>query len=497
MKVGDTLEINISGITQGLDAVGRYQGFTVFVPGGVPGDRLSVRVRVVKKNYARAEIIQIKTPSPDRTAPSCPVFSRCGGCQWQMIDYNEQLRLKRRLVIDALERIGGFGQKWPMPLVHPVTPSQSKLFYRTKAQVPVGVLDRRLEDKERPGRTKRRDNEMGPRMRGKDTGKSGEGRGGIPFVAGFYAPGTHDIIDINECGIQHPISNRAIQVAREVCQNWGLLPYDEDTGKGFLRHIVTRVAPSTGQAMVVLVTAKKRFTEGVAIAREIMSCFDAVKSVSQNVNTKRTNVILGYTTILLSGKNYIEEKLGDLTFEISPTSFFQVNPPMAEVLYSKVCEYADPSPDDTVIDAYCGIGAISLFLARTGCKVIGIEESKDATRDASRNARRNDMENVFFEAGAVEDVLTRRSFLKALRPAVIVLDPPRTGCAETALKAFVDLAPRRIVYVSCYPATLARDLNLLAGYDYFPNEVSMVDLFPQTGHVESIVLMTNCGLKGK
>ncbi|HHY38579.1 MAG TPA: 23S rRNA (uracil(1939)-C(5))-methyltransferase RlmD [Clostridia bacterium] len=490
VKVGDEFEIEISGITQGLDAVGRYQGFTVFVPGGVPGDILRAKVKAVKKDYARAEILEVVTPSPDRVKPQCPLFPRCGGCQWQMIRYEAQLKFKRKIIIDALERIGGFqrsrhdengqhGQRnqdgghsqqgqdghWgrqseharrlPMPLVRETIASKARWYYRTKAQVPVGPV--------------------------KSKGRHAS------FVAGFYGMGTHEIVDMEECAIQHPISNRAIQVTRSVASVWGLTPYDESTGRGFLRHIVTRVAPSTGQAMVVLVTAKAAFKQGELIGREIMSRFEAVRGVSQNVNTKKTNVILGPTTKLLAGASRIEEVLGGLTFEISPTSFFQVNPPMAEVLYEKVCDYAGLEHGDTAIDAYCGIGGIALFLARGGARVIGIEESREAVKDASRNAARNGLQNVLFEAGTVEEVLAKPDLYAMIKPRVIVVDPPRTGCAESVLRAFVELAPRSIIYVSCYPATLARDLKFLAERGFLPTEVTPVDLFPQTGHVECVV----------
>lgn len=486
------MEIKVSGITQGLDAVGRYQGFTIFVPGGVPGDVVKAEVKTVKKNYARAAILEVITPSPDRVKPRCPLFPRCGGCQWQMIRYGAQLEFKRKIVVDALERIGGFGQRRHMPPVREVIPSKTEWFYRTKAQVPVGPAERRRADErqtsgqDRSSRVRRRQDGPGWGNKRDRVPEDRRGRPATAFVAGFYAPGTHDIVDMEECGIQHPISTRAIQVARRVAGDWGLVPYDEATGGGFLRHIVTRVAPSTGQALVVLVTARAAFRQGEAIAREIMSRFEAVRSVSQNVNTERTNAILGPRTRLLAGASRIEEVLGGLTFEISPTSFFQVNPPMAEVLYEKACEYADLKPGDTAIDAYCGIGAITLFLARGGAQVIGIEESREAVRDALRNAARNGLQNVLFEAGAVEDVLAKTGLYAVAKPRVIVVDPPRTGCTERALQAFIELAPRSIVYVSCYPATLARDLRYIADHGYHPVEVTPMDLFPQTGHVEVV-----------
>lgn len=445
---GETIDLEITGLAHGGDGVGRYEGFAVFVPGAAPGDTLRVRVTEVKKSYARGEAVKVMAPSPHRTEPLCPVYAECGGCQMQHIDYQAQLEYKRRRVEDALRRIGGLGEV----TVHPVIGMDEAWYYRNKTQLPVGAADGKL-------------------------------------TAGAYARGTHRIVDFEECRIQYPLNNKVLAAARQVLTQYKIPPYDEKSGEGVLRHIIVRTAARTGEALLVLVTNGPALPQGREIAAAIMAQVPELVGVSQNINPDRTNVILGRETKRLAGQATLIDYIGPFSFAISPESFFQVNPAQTEVLYAKTLEYAGLTGRETVIDAYCGIGTISLFLARRAKKVYGIEVVEAAIGDARENARRNGVENAEFIAGEVETVLPQL-YAEGIRADVVVVDPPRAGCAESALRVFAAMGPERFVYVSCNPGSLARDLAVMTGLGYTVREVQPVDMFPQTGHVECVVLMS-------
>lgn len=444
---GETIEIEISGIGHSGEGVGRYRDFTLFIPGAAPGDRVSARVSEVRKNFARAQVVEVLAPSAHRVGAPCPVVQECGGCQLQHIAYEEQLRLKRRQVEDALARLG----KLEGVLVHPTLGMGAPWYYRNKAQVPVGFE-----------------------------------RGQV--IAGFFAPGSHRIIDMDECAIQHPLGNQVIAEVKRLAALHNVRIYDEVRHTGILRHVLVRVGRKTGEVMAVLVTNGPAFLQGQEIAQGLMEAVPGLVSVHQNINPHRTNVILGNETRLLAGRETITDYIGDLAFAISPRSFFQVNPEQTEVLYGKALAYAGLTGTETVIDAYCGIGTISLFLARGARHVIGIEVVPEAVADAKRNAERNGITNADFVLGDAT-VEMPRLYTEGLRPDVVVVDPPRKGCEPAVLEAFAAMAPRRIVYVSCNPATLARDLGLLAGMGYRTLEVQPVDMFPHTAHVECCALL--------
>lgn len=444
VRPGQEIEVTVHGLGSSGEGVARYEGLTIFVPGGAPGDRLLARVQEVKRNYARAALVQVLEPSPDRVTPVCPVAGECGGCPLQHIAYEAQLRLKRQQVVDALERLG----KLSGVTVHPTLGMAEPWEYRNKAQFPVGW---------RAGRV----------------------------IAGFFAPGTHRIVDIERCAIQHPVANRILAAVKELAGRYGVPIYDEGTHTGVLRHVLARVGRRTGEAMAVLVTNGPEFPHGRTIARELMARIPELVSVVQNINPVRTNVVLGRESRVLAGRDSITDSIGDLEFSISPVSFFQVNPAQTEVLYGKALEYAGLTGSETVIDLYCGIGTISLFLARQCREVIGIEWVEEAVEDARENAARNGIRNVRFIAGDAAVEMPRLA-AEGVRANVVVLDPPRKGCEEPVLEAIAQMAPRRVVYVSCNAASLARDLGRLAGMGYRTVEVQPVDMFPHTAHVECV-----------
>jgi 23S rRNA (uracil1939-C5)-methyltransferase len=444
LRPGQVITVPIHGLGHSGEGVGRYEGLTVFVPGGAPGDTLAAKVVEVKKNYARAALVEVVTPSPDRVAPICPVVAECGGCQLQHIAYPAQLALKRQQVVDALERLG----KLEGVTVHPTAGMAEPWGYRNKAQFPVGA---------RSGRV----------------------------VAGFFAPGTHRIVDIERCDIQHPLGNQIMTAVKELAQRFGVPIYDERTHKGVLRHVLARVGRGTGEAMAVLVTNGPEFPAAQKIAKALMEQVPAVVSVVQNINPEQTNVVLGRKSKVLAGKEHIIDYIGDLEFAISPVSFFQVNPAQTEVLYGKALEYAQLTGSERVLDIYCGIGTISLFLARKAREVIGVEVVPPAIEDARANAERNGIGNARFICGDAAEEMPRLA-AEGTPADVIVVDPPRKGCDEPVLQAMADMGPERIVYVSCNPASLARDLAILQGLGYRTVEVQPVDMFPHTSHVECV-----------
>lgn len=445
LRPGQIISVTIHGLGHSGEGVGRYEGLTLFVPGGAPGDRLEARVTEVKKNYAKAVLERVVEPSPHRVAPPCPVVGECGGCQLQHIAYPAQLDLKRQQVIDAVERLG----KLSGVAVHPTLGMDEPWQYRNKAQFPFGF-------------------------------RSGK------VVAGFFAPGTHRIVDIEQCDIQHPLGNQIMAEVKDLAHRFGVPIYDERTHRGVIRHVLARVGRGTGECMAVIVTNGPGLPRGKQIAEELMKRIPALVSVVQNINAEQTNVILGRKNHLLAGREYIIDFIGDLEFAISPLSFFQVNPAQTEVLYGKALEYAGLTGQETVLDVYCGIGTISLFLARQAREVIGIEWVPPAIEDARENAERNSIGNARFICGDAAQEMPRLAE-QGVRPHVIVVDPPRKGCDEPVLRAMADMGPRRIVYVSCNPASLARDLAILGELGYRTLEVQPVDMFPHTAHVECVV----------
>ncbi len=442
---GGEYELEITSLGHSGEGVGRYHGFTVFVPGALPGERVAATAEVVKQNYAKARLDEVLVPSPDRVAPRCAVYQRCGGCQLQHLSYPAQLAAKRQTVIDAVSRIG----KLRDVTVHPTIGAVEPWYYRNKMQFPVGFAGGRL-------------------------------------AVGCFSSGSHDIVDVDDCCIQHAANNAIARTVRATLAGLGVPPYDEKSGRGVVRHVLGRVGTASGEVMTVIVTATADLPKKESIVASLRRDIPGLVSVVHNVNPARTNVILGRQTATIWGEDTIVDRIGEFLFRVSARSFFQVNTAQAAVLYRKAEEYAGLTGVETVIDAYCGTGTITLFLARRAAKVYGIEVVADAVEDARANAAANGVGNTEYIVGDAVEVMPRLR-ARGVQPHAIVVDPPRAGCAPAVLDTFVGMRPQRIVYVSCNPASLARDLAILAGGGYRVQEIQPVDMFPQTFHVESVV----------
>lgn len=439
-------EIDVADLGIHGEGIGRTDGFAIFVPGALPGEKVLAEITKIKKSYATGKLLSILSPSPDRVVPHCPVYSRCGGCQISHLAYEAQLRMKEKRVRDVVARVG----KLDPSVVRPILGAADPFHYRNKMAVPVGP-----------------------------------GRKGI--LMGCYRQGSHEIIPVDDCDIQKEENNRLLRFAEDFAARHHVIPYNEKTGKGSLRHIVGRVGDE-GKVMAVIVTATKALPFEKEWIREIHKALPEVASLWHNVQDRKGNVILGTKTRLLAGSKTVKATLCGLTFEISPLSFFQVNKAQAEVLYGKALEFASLRGGETVIDAYCGTGTISLCLAEKAKRVIGIEIVKPAIEDAKKNARLNHMGNAEFYA-ADAGKLMPELYEEGLRPDVIVMDPVRAGCSPAVLQAAAGMKPERIVYVSCNPATFARDAAMLDTLGYRTGIVQPVDMFPQTTHVETVSLL--------
>lgn len=441
--------LNITGMTHEGQGVGRIEGFAVFVDGALENEQVEVRIIKLNKSYAVGKLVTILKPSPHRVEPFCGAYRRCGGCSLQHMDYEAQLEFKTKLVRDNLERLGGLKNV----IVHDAIGMKHPMNYRNKAQYPVASVN------------------------------------GI-VTTGFYAARSHHVIDSDECGIQDIVSDKVRKVVRQYIIERNLSIYDETTGKGLIRHIITRVGFNTGEIMVVLVLNGKSLPMTEDLVNKLVETVPGIKSIFLNINTENTNIILGERNIRLFGSDTIADTIGRYKFLISPHSFFQVNPVQTEVLYSKALEYAALTGTETVFDLYSGIGTISLFLSAKAGKVYGVEVVEEAIADARKNAELNGVNNVEFILGEAENTVPEL-YKKGIRADVVVLDPPRKGCEESLLSLLADMQPDRIVYVSCNPATLARDLKYLDGQGYKAIEAQPVDMFAWTGHVEAVVLMQN------
>ena len=455
LKKNQEVSLTIEDFTKEGEGLGKYQGFPLFVKDTVIGDEVKVSITKLKKNYGYARLVEIIKPSEDRVTPLCPVARQCGGCKLQQISYDKQLHFKKGLVEGCLTRIGGFEKEDIEQKMEPVYGMEEPWYYRNKAQFPVGY------DKE----------------------------GNL--VAGFYAGRTHSIVANTDCAIQakvtHPIVEKVLAYMREN----KISAYDEKNHSGLIRHILTRVGFTTGEIMVCLImngTAKqlKNINKLVDKLKEI----EGMTSIIVNTNTDKTNKILGLHCETVWGQDYIEDYIGDIKYQIGPLSFYQVNPQQTKVLYSKALEYADLKGQELVWDLYCGIGTISLFLAQKAKQVYGVEIIKEAIDDARRNAALNHMDNVEFFVGKAEEIVPAQYEKTGIHPDVIVVDPPRKGCDATLLNTMLDMAPERIVYVSCDPATLARDLKILCAEKYTLEKVAVVDQFSHSVHVETVVLLS-------
>lgn len=438
-------EMTCESFGQDAQGVCRQDGIAVFVPGLLPGERARVRIVKPEKRYAFGRIEELLEKSPNRAEPFCPIYKRCGGCVCQHMTYETSLAFKRRQVQDLLERVGGLSIEVP-----PVLGMAHPFGYRNKGAYPVAQV------------------------------------GGAP-ACGFFAPRSHDLIPLpqNGCAIQGEDSAKATQAVLAWMRQNNVPAYDELTGRGLVRHIMTR-STTHGELMVVLVVTRADIPKAGQLIELLKAAVSGLCSICLSINSRRTNVILGTDIRVLWGKGTMEDTLCGLRFSVSPLSFFQVNPAQTEKLYGLALEYAGLTGSETVVDAYCGAGTISLLLAQKAKKVIGIEIVPEAIQNANENAVRNHIENAEFRVGATEDLLPRL-IADGLRPDVIVLDPPRKGCDPAVLDAIIAAAPKRVVYVSCGAPTLARDAKLLAEGGYTAEKVQCVDMFCWTGAVETVM----------
>ena len=438
-------KILIHGLGSSGEGVGKVGELIIFVEGALPYEEVFVEIETRKKNYAVGRLVEVVKPSPERVEPFCPLYKNCGGCQLQHLSYAAQLKWKRQQVVDAIERIG----KLNGVEIFDTLGMENPLRYRNKMQFPVGKN----------------------------------------LQIGCYARGTHKIIDAQSCPIQNAGNDKILNAVRNVAKKFKLQPYDEDMHRGFLRHVMGRVG-SNGESMIVLVTATKNFPNEKNFVRALLKEIPEVTSIQQNVQTYHNNVILGRETRVLYGKPTIHDTIGGLNFNISARSFFQVNTAQAEVLYRTALNFAELEGGEIVIDAYCGTGTFSLLFARQAHRVYGTEIVSSAIADAKRNARENNIRNVEFFVGDAVKVLPRLADSIHF-PDVIVTDPPRAGCDKKVLETFAAMETDKIIYVSCNPATLARDLKILDELGYRTKKIQPVDMFPFTSHVEAVAQIFN------
>ncbi len=447
VKLNQELILKIDNYGHEGEGVGRHQDFTIFVKGALQNELVKVKITEIRKNFARGLILEIIEPSSDRTTTPCVWATSCGGCQLQHLEYHAQLAFKEQIVQNALARIGGLAEI----KINPIIDMKNPWSYRNKAQYPWGVSEN------------------------------------LPVV-GFYQHGTHQIIPHTNCLIQNYTNNKIIAKVLELVRKYQLSIYQETTNTGFLRHTLIRSNQNATELMVVLVTNGENFPAGKKLATELSAAFPEIKSILQNINTKPGNVILGAKTRLLWGQEYIVDQLNGLKFQISAKSFFQVNPTQTEILYQQAIQAASLTGQETILDAYCGVGSISLHLAQAATKVYGIEVVPEAIENAITNATLNQLHNLEFLVGEVEKVLPDL-IERGVNFDVAVVDPPRSGCAASVLESFHAAKIPRIIYVSCNPSTLARDLKILTEFGYQIKLVQLVDMFPQTYHVECVVLV--------
>lgn len=448
MKKNDVMELEVEALGSEGEGIAHVDGYTLFIKDSLPGDRIEARITKLLKNYGYARCEKIIKASKDRMEADCPLSKRCGGCQLSHLSYEAELRFKERKVFDCLTRIGGFSKEEVKLL--PILDSEATRHYRNKAQFPVGV------------------------------NKAGE------IVTGFYAGRSHEIVETMDCGIQAEENRLILSTIVEFMKEKGITAYREVEHRGLVRHIVTRKGFATGEISVCIVVNGDSLPKSELLVKRLVERVKGIESISLNVHKKKTNVILGDDLVCLYGRDYIFDKIGELSFKISPFSFYQVNPFQTKKLYDLALDFAGLTGKEIVWDLYCGIGTISLFLAKRAKEVFGVEIVPEAIVNAKENAALNGITNASFFVGKAEEEAE-----KLPRPDVIVVDPPRKGCDGKLLATIIKHRPERLVYVSCDPATLSRDLKILCtegGYQL--EKVQPVDQFPRSVHCESVALLT-------
>lgn len=449
LNKNDVFTVDICDMGTEGQGIAKVDGYALFIKDAVIGDKAVVKVMKTMKNYGYARLMEIMEPSPYRVAPVCDVAKACGGCQIQEMSYEKQLEFKENKVKNNIMRIGGIKDFQMLPIIGMSQPFK----YRNKAQFPVGIS------------------------------KDGE------IITGFYASRTHAIIPCDDCALGIDENKEILQIVKKYMKENNVHPYDEVSFTGTIRHILIRKGFTTGEIMVCLIINGDSIPEPETLVSELTK-LPGMKSISISVNKEKTNVILGKTIVNLYGEGYITDYIGNVAFRISPRSFYQVNPVQTEVLYKTALDFAGLTGKENVWDLYCGVGTISLFLAQKAKNVRGVEIVPEAIKDARKNARINNINNAQFFVGKAETVLPEYYRETGEGADVIVVDPPRKGCEESVLDTMVKMQPQRIVYVSCDSATLARDLKYLTENGYKLVKVQAVDMFPQTNHVETVVLLS-------
>lgn len=460
-KVGDRIEVTIEDVAAGGEGVGKVNGFVLFVPTAAPGDRLEVEITTLKKKYGRARIAKILEPSRRRVKPPCPVYESCGGCQFQHLDYDAQLTYKTKMVRDSIEHLGSLNGVE----VRPCKGMKDPWYYRNKAQMMVAGRPYLERENKVQG--------AAPRLR--------------PYF-GFYTQRTHRVVPVPECMIQSQANNDVLKAARDMTERLGWVPYNEKNETGFLRYVICR-STTNGDTLLILVATQPSLPNVKEFVSGLRGRVKKLKGVVLNLNPHKTNVVLGTTTRLIWGQDHLVEEIGGLKFRISPASFFQVNPWGLRTLYASLDEELKLRGRDAVLDLYCGVGSMSLYLAKRAKRVVGIDSCGPAIEDAIINSDLNNFKNTYFATGATEKVLPRL-YQQGERFSAAVLDPPRKGCAPEVLNTVSRMRIPRLVYISCNPATLARDLGLLAELGYTTETVQPIDMFPQTYHVESVATLS-------
>jgi 23S rRNA (uracil1939-C5)-methyltransferase len=473
MQKGDEIALKLERLSGEGKAVARHDGMVFFVEKAVPGDLVRARITKLKKNFADARAVEILTPSPLRVTPKCKHFGVCGGCSWQNLSYEAQLHFKRRLVVDAFERIGGVAD----PAVHPVLGCEDPYFYRNKMEFTFSNY-RWLTDEE-----VRRKEEVRQEV-----------------ALGLHVPERFDkVLNLEECWLQSELSSAILNAVREICRVWGLTVYSTETQEGYMRHLVIRQGKRTDDLMVNLVTSSDWPEAMENMTGLLCKQFPQITTVVNNITARRSMVARGDLEKVYYGPGTISEKLGEFTYRLSANSFFQTNTLQTERMYEAVRTLANLRPQDVVYDLYCGTGAIAIYLSPSVERVVGVELVESSIADAERNAEANRIGNCYFLQGDLKERLTTDSTWlgEHPRPTVVVTDPPRSGMHPKVVGQIVKLAPERIVYVSCNPATQARDAKLLSENGYALESVQPVDMFPHTDHIEAVALFLKGERPGK
>ncbi len=441
IKTGQVLDLTHEG--HGVVKIDRYP---IFVPNALINETIEYKIIKVKKNFAIGKLLNVIVESDSRVDPPCVYYDKCGGCQLQHMTYQAQLTMKKEQVINLFLRKGSFNDT----VIHDTVGMEDPWRYRNKSQIPIGL-----------------NNDKKP-------------------IMGFYRQRSHDIIDMDSCLIQDEKHQQVMNDVKQLISELNISVYNEKTKKGLLRHLVVRTGHYTNQMMIILVTNGKAFKQANQLVEALVKLHPNVTSIKQNINDAHSNVIMGRKSITFYGTDEIEDKLSEITFNISDQSFYQINSHQTEKLYNQALEYAQLTGNEIVLDTYCGIGTIGLYMAEKSKHVYGVEVVPSAIKDAEENATINQLENTTFVCGKAEEVILKWK-AEGIRPDVVMVDPPRKGCDETFIKTLLELNPKRIVYISCNPSTQQRDAQLLS-QQYDLKEITPVDMFPQTTHIETVAL---------